>query len=268
MVADGPGEAVANANSYSTYAVGYCLQWVRICWEVGSLYGSAIDAWNGARYKHPGDRNPPKGAPLFYRGGQYGHIVIAKDDGMRSTDCPSAGRVGNAALSWPETHWGQQYLGWTEDLNGVKLPGLSKDPTPDPEDKDMPDYNHARLTKETALAKGEWVPITWDAVPSGKAFTKGKPGADVGAATYASTLNVVVDCPEGASIDVQVVEWQDGKGAVENGPVSKFVNAGGWIRASVPAEGKVGKDRVLRYRVKCTAKATLKEADVVVLSWK
>lgn len=123
MTATGPGEAVENANAHTSYDSGMCLQFVRgPCWEVPAVFGSAIDAWNGARHKHPGDRNPPKGAPCFYRGGKYGHVVIAKADPIRSTDCKTGGRVSDAALSWCEDAWGYTYLGWTEDLNGVDLP--------------------------------------------------------------------------------------------------------------------------------------------------
>lgn len=116
--------AVQNARDVSSFATGYCQKYVRDqCWELPSLYGSAIEAWNGARFKHPGDRNPPLGAPCFYKGGQYGHVVIwVGGDDMRSTDCTSPGRVSDAALSWPEHTWGSTYLGWTEDLNGVRLP--------------------------------------------------------------------------------------------------------------------------------------------------
>lgn len=123
MTARDADEAVDNANGRTSYDTGMCQQFVRgVCWEVPAVFGSAIEAWNGARHKHPGDRNPPKGAPLFYRGGQYGHVVLAKADGQRGTDCPSSGRVSDAALSWPESSWGYTYLGWTEDLNGYDLP--------------------------------------------------------------------------------------------------------------------------------------------------
>lgn len=131
MTAEGPGEAVSNAEDVATYAVGYCLQFVRLpCWEVGSLYPSAIDAWDGAKHRHPGDRNPPKGAPCFYRGGNYGHAVIAIGGGrIRSTDSPTSGQVNDQPLDWPEVHWGYEYLGWSEDLNGVTLPGIGDDDT-------------------------------------------------------------------------------------------------------------------------------------------
>jgi hypothetical protein len=41
---------------------------------------------------------------------------------MRSTDCPSSGRVGDEAIAWIENNWGYDYLGWTGDLNGIDLP--------------------------------------------------------------------------------------------------------------------------------------------------
>ena len=125
MTADSPKQAVSNAKAVTSYASGYCHKYVRDqCWRVPSLYASAIEAWNGARYKHPGDRTPPLGAPMFYRGGQYGHAVINVADNtssMRSTDCTSTGRVSTVDIGWVESHWGYVYLGWTEDINGVRV---------------------------------------------------------------------------------------------------------------------------------------------------
>lgn len=125
MTAKSGDEASKNGAAYTSYETGMCLKWVRgPCWEIGSLYGSAIEAWNGAREKHPGDRNPPVGAPCFYSGGTYGHAVIARpgDRRIRSTDAPSSHKVSDQDLAWPEWAWGYTYLGWTEDLNGVGLP--------------------------------------------------------------------------------------------------------------------------------------------------
>jgi hypothetical protein len=116
--------AVSNARQYRTYPPGYCLRFVRQeAWKIGGLYASAIDAWWGAVKRHPGDRNPPLGAPMFYEGGRYGHIVINTGQGvMRSTDCRTSGNVSEADQDWPVQNWGQRYLGWSEDLNGVDLP--------------------------------------------------------------------------------------------------------------------------------------------------
>lgn len=131
MTAPSGEAAIRNARQFERYQQGMCLKFVRgEAWQVGALYLSAIDAWDGAKWKHPGDRRPPLGAPCFYRGGQYGHIVVftggrrdlAQRNLMRSTDCRTAGNVSEEDLDWPVRTWGQTYLGWTEDLNGVRLP--------------------------------------------------------------------------------------------------------------------------------------------------
>jgi hypothetical protein len=125
MVASSGHAAHLNGDKVTTYDVGMCQKFVRDpCWRVGSLYGSAIDAWNGSTQKHKGDRNPPEGAPCYYSGGQYGHAVLAQGGGprIRTTDAPSSGKVSDQDLAWPEQHWGYKYLGWTGDLNGVDLP--------------------------------------------------------------------------------------------------------------------------------------------------
>jgi hypothetical protein len=132
VTASSGSEAVANGRGYASYETGMCQKFVRgPCWEVPSLYGSAIDAWNGATDKHPGDRTPPVGAPCYYSGGSYGHAVISVGGGnVRSTDTPSTGKVGEKPLSHYESAWGYRYLGWTGDCNGVDLPIGDEDDMP------------------------------------------------------------------------------------------------------------------------------------------
>lgn len=155
MVASSGQAAVDNALSYTSYDPGLCLQWVRgPCWELASFYGSARDAWHGARHKHPGDTNVPLGAPMFYDGGTYGHIVVNRNDGtrMRSTDCTSTGRVSDAARDWPANHWGSayRYLGWASDLNGVDLPLGSEDDMP------LSDEDVERVARRVNKAMGDF----------------------------------------------------------------------------------------------------------------
>ena len=139
MVAGSGQEAVANARAIKSGYSGMCQKFTRVSWEVGSLYGSAIDAWNGAKEKHPGDRTPPVGAPCYYRGGNYGHAVVSIGDGrIRSTDCYRGGQISEVPLSWPETSWGYEYLGWTGDINAVDLPLTDGGQRPEPEEEDMP----------------------------------------------------------------------------------------------------------------------------------
>lgn len=129
MVAESGKQALANGRAHGSGYSGLCAKYVREpCWRVAALYGSAIDQWRGATKKHPGDRNPPPGAPMYYEGGQYGHAVVSAGGGqIRSTDCTSANDISEVDVSWVEKNWGYRYLGWTGDLNGVDLPITGKD---------------------------------------------------------------------------------------------------------------------------------------------
>lgn len=198
MTASSAGQAVSNGHAVSRYDVGMCQKFVRDqCWRVPSLYGSAIEAWNGAREKHPGDRTPPNGAPVYYSGGQYGHAVIYCHGGIRSTDCHSSGYVSDTDLAWPERAWGYRYLGWTGDINGVDLP-LGGTPPPEPED-DVPEY--VRATMDGRNLTGSWVPIVWDDVPgdsAGDTVKEGEASVRIGSHRYTATLAATVTLPEGA----------------------------------------------------------------------
>lgn len=167
MTAPSGSAALSNARQVTSYPPGYCLKYVRAeAWRVGSLYASAIDAWHGAVKRHPGDRSPPLGAPMFYSGGQYGHVVINAEEEqppIRSTDNPTSGRVGETDIDWPVRNWGQTYLGWTEDLNGVDLPVVDEEEDDDmkPEDWDKlrdivrDEIQRARPDYVTSILAGE-----------------------------------------------------------------------------------------------------------------
>jgi TP901 family phage tail tape measure protein len=100
------------------YAIGMCLQFVRtLLGAPGGEYDAAT-GWRDTRYKHPGDKHPPGGAPVWWGGG-HGHVAIAVGGNkIVSTDLPTMGRVGLVPLSEPSTRWGKPYLGWSGDLNG------------------------------------------------------------------------------------------------------------------------------------------------------
>ena len=85
----------------------------------GGAY-SGWDAWEGwvktaEKYRRDGRKmdNPPRGALLFFRGGQYGHVAIS--NGRRKAwgnDAPNSGKIGLVPLGWFTTHWGYSYVGW------------------------------------------------------------------------------------------------------------------------------------------------------------
>lgn len=100
--------------------------WYRMClgataveygWNVSGI-ASAIQQWHTLDrmgWSHPGDRDPPVGALLYWAGGTYGHIAIYIGGGkIVSNDIKRGGCMDIAEWDAPETQWGQRYLGWTE----------------------------------------------------------------------------------------------------------------------------------------------------------
>jgi hypothetical protein len=107
-------------------ASGYCLQFVRECFGVGSYYGSAIDAWNGAQYPHPGDRNPPPAVPLYFTSPSiYDHVVFGggppANEIMTTFNDDVRQYSGEDAISAIERDFEGTYLGWCEDINTVRV---------------------------------------------------------------------------------------------------------------------------------------------------
>lgn len=132
MVAQTAREAVDRANRSSSNSAGMCLMYVRTWLDIPAREGDAIAAWNTAQHKHAVGRDrdalsPPRGAPVFWRGGSagHGHIALAVSNTFaRSTDTTTTGHVTTALLNWWRVNWGLTYLGWTEDVNGVAIPYL------------------------------------------------------------------------------------------------------------------------------------------------
>jgi len=105
---------------------GYCLKVCREAWKIPPRYPSAIIAWRRTprKHKHKDWRKAPIGSVHYYSGGRYGHIVIQSEKRMRvwGTDLPVTNRVGLHHRRLPVNKWGYRYLGWSDWLNGYKLP--------------------------------------------------------------------------------------------------------------------------------------------------
>ena len=118
-------QAVEKARQYTRYRTGYCLNYVQTM--LGSPWSgpSAIWAWNHAKHKHRGDKNPPAGVPVYWSGGRYGHIAISVGGGrVRSTDWPSRGRVSETSIDSISRSWRKKYEGWASDLGGQNISGV------------------------------------------------------------------------------------------------------------------------------------------------
>lgn len=141
--------AMSESNNPSRNWRGLCMMFTRKMYAVGAVGdydgdgdADAVDGWKSARHKHP-TKNPhdiPRGVPVFWSGGRngYGHAAISVGGGqMWSTDIMRNGKVDLAPISAVRRQWGLELLGWTEDINGVRL------------------YNPPTTPKEQAMAKFE-----------------------------------------------------------------------------------------------------------------
>jgi hypothetical protein len=123
----GPNQAAAMAVSYARanryVTPSMCLAYTRGWYGVASRYPSAISAW----LNNPDKRytsNPhavPRGVPVWWTGGTYGHIAISLGNGLcASTDWPRA-QVGICGINQLSASWGKRFVGWSPSINGVQV---------------------------------------------------------------------------------------------------------------------------------------------------
>ncbi|GAB3810278.1 CHAP domain-containing protein [Kribbella italica] len=99
------------ARQGSTAYQGYCEKAVENAYGTTGIYASAIANWNAAVNRgaaHRGDRNPPKGALVFWNISAYGHVGIATGDGKFWATSVN-GKIGKATLPYFSN-----YLGWAQ----------------------------------------------------------------------------------------------------------------------------------------------------------
>lgn len=120
----------------STDFYRWCQRFVRSSYGIDSFQPEGQDtaflAWRDyVGGKHEGDRNPPEGVPVYWKGGHPhsgredgdGHAAISAGNGMiYSNDIGGKkGAISKVPLSMIEDKWGFEYLGWGESLNGVQI---------------------------------------------------------------------------------------------------------------------------------------------------
>ena len=119
------GVVARNAENDRTNTPGMCQQQCRMWADIPARYGDATTAWLNTNDRHPGDRNPPRGAFVYWTGGSAGHGHVAMSLGkgkIRSTDAGGRGRVATVDLGWIERNWHLRYGGWAWDTNEVTVP--------------------------------------------------------------------------------------------------------------------------------------------------
>lgn len=139
-----------NAENDRVNDPGYCQQQTRIWSDIGPRYPDAATAWRNTNDRHPGKRNPPRGADVFWTGGSQGYGHVAKSLGggkVRSTDAGGRGKVATVDLGWVERNWHLTYAGWAWDNNEVTIPHPTQAPP-----KPKPRHNIEAAVKELTQA--------------------------------------------------------------------------------------------------------------------
>ena len=137
-------QALAVARAQKTNTPGMCQAYVTRWFNAGGVGdvdgdkdADAVDGWlsEPKSARHEGDRNPPPGKPLAWKGGGkgYGHRALSDVNGLISTDMQNnkykkgvtstvkAASVSDA-IRIIERVMGVQYLGWSETISGKKIP--------------------------------------------------------------------------------------------------------------------------------------------------
>lgn len=134
-----PAQAIAQIQAdirgHVNIGLGMCQKASHDIYGIGSGYESAYLAWLGAKYKHTDLSTAPVGAFVYMDGGHTlvqgkpaGHVMINAGNGkMYTPGGPTDGvhwyltTINDLRQGWPWHH----YVGWTEDNNGVRVPGLA-----------------------------------------------------------------------------------------------------------------------------------------------
>lgn len=104
-----------------------CLRFARFCFgDVPSATwnrpNSAKEAYLDTLHRHGPTVPAPVGVPGWYSGGDFGHVVLLIGDGTcLSNDIRRKGKIDRVPVNEITRRWGFKYLGWTEDINGVRV---------------------------------------------------------------------------------------------------------------------------------------------------
>lgn len=149
-----------NPNLNQTDSPGWCLRFTRNSFGVGPKYASAWEAWQGSPFKHM-DALPNVAVPVWFS--WTGTIDgITKNWGDCAIWVPGRGVFGTPLRGGGNSNrWfnsveerarliggGAQYVGWTEDVNGVKVVEHVADPVP-PQPQPQPPADCKELSEYT-----------------------------------------------------------------------------------------------------------------------
>lgn len=101
---------------------GLCLKYVTEVFGVPPKYPSASVAWQNARFKHTG--TPPNNSvPIWFSWQVDGHVALWDNGLIYSTTAQGVKTFKSIQALMNYIGGGIAYLGWTEDINNVKVVG-------------------------------------------------------------------------------------------------------------------------------------------------
>lgn len=116
-----------------------CKMFVRLCFAVPSDgTPDAGKAWDNAKHRHF-ERDPmkiPEAVPVFWELPSVAdHVTISTGNGQCLTnDFRRRGKIDVAGIDEITRGWGATLLGWTEDIDGVRIWTPPAQPEPEPDD--------------------------------------------------------------------------------------------------------------------------------------
>lgn len=113
---------------------GWCLRFAQSVFGAPARYNSAWDAWNATQYKHADWDMPEQGIahPVWFshwgtygdppRYDNWGHVAVRMEDGrILSSPGSGYGQQWFNSIGEIERYFNAQYVGWSEDLNGLRI---------------------------------------------------------------------------------------------------------------------------------------------------
>lgn len=135
---------------------GMCLRFTQSVYGAPVRYRSAWDAWEATQYKHT-DQLPEASVPVWFSHyGTYGnppsyenwgHVVAKIGDRFLSSPVGKLGTYGQtwfATIEEIERTFNAKYVGWSEDLNGLRIVEPGSDPTPHGKKKPLATVYHTQ----------------------------------------------------------------------------------------------------------------------------
>lgn len=145
---------------------GFCLRFTQTVWGAPAQHNSAWEAWEATTYKHSvAEPLPNVGVILWFEHfGSYGEPPVYMNWGHVVSFIPGrgflsspVGALGTYGQSWFDTieqveqTFNAKYVGWSEDINGLRVAEVSSQPQPVPNSKDVPEMMMCHIPKNGQL---------------------------------------------------------------------------------------------------------------------